>query len=590
MDSGPTRTPEEVAVSRRALAQGDARHAAHHLAGALAADPHHPAALALLGEAIASSPDPLELAPLGPGTFYGTAALRAYVLARLGRTPEAVDLLLRAVRARPQPAYLDWAVDWLRRPPPGGLDLVAVNAFLGWALGSAPGLVVEEDPGRALLTRLLAFVRAVGAGQPTDEAFDLAHTAVLRKLGRLDEALALATRARQRHPGARSARALALVHEARGDWDRWYDAQRDAVAFDPDDVCARLDLADTLWQVLGRPDEAEHRYREVLRRRPAHPWAYPALLALRHQRDRDRSCKDELEHYVHAHPDNEPARDLLLRTEPFFAYLPEPADPAFNGLRRLADAGRGPARRPGRAARLTLDYLGSPSARLAVQLHLAGLGRDPEVAYRVKRIQEPDPRRPRGPVGYLLWKYRGTTPVPAVREPSPAVALAVGELAGRPYDLCEWSAWARAVMAGRPGIPAEDLLGAMVHPPPPLGGVAAWVWLQRVQVASALHLAHLDPGRQGSPGREALVSLARGPLDWTVTAAVLALTALALEDTEVADDVRALFREMLHALPREGPVPHARALLCCHLRLPGLADDEHDALLRWRRRLEGEEG
>ena len=75
-----------------------------------------------------------------------------------------------------------------------------------------------------------------------------------------------------------------------------------------------------------------------------------------------------------------------------------------------------------------------------------------------------------------------------------------------------------------------------------------------------------------------------------MTAAVLALTALALEDAEVASAVRALFRKMLRTLPREGHVPHARALLCCHLRLPGLADDEHEALLRWRRRLENEEG
>jgi tetratricopeptide (TPR) repeat protein len=117
--------------------------------------------------------------------------------------------------------------------------------------------------------------------------------------------------------------------------------------------------------------------------------------------------------------------------------------------------------------------------------------------------------------------------------------------------------------------------------PPAVGRVerpAGWVY--RVQVAAALVLAHLDGGWEDSLRRKALLSLANGPVDWTVDAALVALSALAREEEDAAAEVVRLFRELRKAAPADGLICYHGALLWCSLRLPDLEDEERDDLRR----------
>jgi hypothetical protein len=173
-----------------------------------------------------------------------------------------------------------------------------------------------------------------------------------------------------------------------------------------------------------------------------------------------------------------------------------------------------------------------------------------------------------------------------VPAPPAQTVEAVAALAREPYGLTEWAG--RAVELG-PRLGAgrvEELLGVMVHPPLPPPGTPAWTWLQYVQVAAALVLAHVDAGWKGAARRKALFALANGPLDWTVGAAIIALTHVAQHDPAARDEVTRLFVELMKAMPRQGYVPYAHALVCCLLALPTISDKERATLKEWRRDLE----
>src|SRR2546430_528601 len=91
----PLSPEEDAALAQTLLAQGELAHGAFHLAGALAGNPQKGDWLELLDRYVAAADDPLDLAPLnsGPeGNYFGTVALRAAILARLGRVTEAVAL------------------------------------------------------------------------------------------------------------------------------------------------------------------------------------------------------------------------------------------------------------------------------------------------------------------------------------------------------------------------------------------------------------------------------------------------------------------------------------------------------------------
>jgi hypothetical protein len=62
----------------------------------------------------------------------------------------------------------------------------------------------------------------------------------------------------------------------------------------------------------------------------------------------------------------------------------------------------------------------------------------------------------------------------------------------------------------------------------------AWTWIWSVQVAAAFVIAQLEADWEGSFRKEALFSLVNGPMDWTVNAAIIALTVLVLGSHKTA--------------------------------------------------------
>jgi hypothetical protein len=226
---------------------------------------------------------------------------------------------------------------------------------------------------------------------------------------------------------------------------------------------------------------------------------------------------------------------------------------------------------------LSLPYLEAPSNYLAFdELR--------HVDVTVAEIQTPDPRLPRRPVEFLLWKYDDLRPKVAVPPPHPAVAWAVVEIAASNYQLEVWIKQARRLAEQMRPVHVTDLLATMVYPPRPPDVRRPWVWVYRVQLAAALVIAHLDQGWLRSVRRKALLALANGPADWTTDAALIALTVVALDDEEAAEEVAKLFREMRREVDPLSPACYLPALLVGSLHLPNLAAEERSEV---RQRLRG---
>ncbi len=361
---------------------------------------------------------------------------------------------------------------------------------------------------------------------------------------------------------------------------------------DPGQPAVLLDLGDILCD-LGEFDAGLAAYQEALRREPEHPWAKPSYLHFKHFVDPTGPWRTRLAEYAAGHPENTRASYLLRASQRYLAFLPSPDDATTQMLKNLMEVGKG-----GSKLTMGLSSMESPSARLAIELYQIEQSGQAQLVVRVAEIQKPDPRVPRGDVDYLLWRYKGTDPEPAVGPPSNDIKTIAARLAASRYDLGYWAREARSIAQRLGPSHLNYLLGVMLHPPQRPAEAPIWEWLFRVQVAAALIIGHLDPelekDGQGdtwdeSLRRRVLFSLARGPMDWTVSAAIIALMQVAREDPSTVPDIAALYGELLDTLPEPGSLPYLDALLTCALHLPSLPTElvervkSHYPRLGWSR-------
>ncbi len=597
----PKTPTDEAALAQRLLTKDDLVHGAYHLAAAVVEEPLQEKWLALLDEYIASAPEPLELAPLkeGPdGNWLGIAVLRAQILGKLGRIREAIALVLQAVMARPDMPYLEWAIGWLEKEPNAAavIDRKTLLSFFGFVLQRHPGTVITAPAKQEELGRLWRFARQ-SIGDPDDELMlTFARAALTRKLGRLDEALVEAERGYQKHPGYYMASSLASVHDGRGDHELWLKWQQIALKHDPKNVPVRLELGDRSLD-MGQFAEAIRWYKEALECEPNQPWALPSLFAAQHLQG-DAQARALLEAYAAANQSNQRAGMLVRRGTAYVGYLPEPQEATLGILRQITELASSPEGPPSGEVKVTLNAIEAPSSRLACSLGTAALGMDLNIPFTITYIQTPDPRLPRRPVQYQVWKYKEqrkfifgksltTDPVPAVAEPPAPLAAAVADIAMTLFDRPVWfAAAADLVRRLKPRI--EDLLGVCAFPPELPDTVNAPIWIQRTQVVAALALAGFDSDVAWPTSRrkKVLFDLVCGPMDWTVDAAIIALTALAQNEPVIVGEVFELFLDLVKNPPRPGYVCYLWTVIFCIQQLPGLAKEYLDWAAGYQRQME----
>jgi tetratricopeptide (TPR) repeat protein len=559
---------DHLRLAGEASARADWGHALAHLGWVLEDDPTHPQARALLDRVLRAARDPLGLVsvPRAGEIPFQIAAIRAYIHAWRSQLDQAVSIMAQIYRAVPGLPYLPWLVEWLSPKSALTVEVNAMSALVTALLGKfETGDVEEHDTIERLVPALARY--AIDHPQAASTHCIVVILRLMRTLGKVDEAFAIAERAYETSPNHCTAIALAMAHKARGNKEAAVAALRDALKYEPEEIEVRLDIGDILCST-GQVEEGLAAYQEVLAREPRHPWALPFYLYHKALLEPDGPWQRQLEELAAESPDNTQAQDLSSRLQPYRMFLPEPSDATINLLRQAAER-----QLDVRDFSLNLSALESPSARLAFELYQIERFGKASLTVSIDEIQQPDPRVPHRPTEFVLWRYEGTEPRPAVKPSSCAVADAVSKLAARPYRADAWSQLAHTIAAKLGAKCTGDLLGTMVHLPKRVEPFTIWVWIQRVQVAAAFIIAHLDGGWEGSVCKQTLFSLASGPMDWTVEAAIVALAQVAHEEPAAAQDVAALYLDLLDSLPRPGGVPYLNALLHCSRHLPAAPEE-----------------
>jgi tetratricopeptide (TPR) repeat protein len=556
---------EDIQTARAALKQGDTRHATQHLAWALAVEPENLEARTLLDELIRNSPNPLDLVQWDkPPIPYPMVAVQAYIRVKQGELDTPLALLAQIYQVVPGLPFLAWLVEWLENNPK--LDQLQTGT-VGSLLNNLHSKIKDlNNQDVNLLKRTLPTFSAYHQIQTGDIMLTLLLSIFHRKLGKLDEALVLALSAHRNAPSYFTATVLGGAYKDRHEIEQAVATFREALIFKPQDIPIRLDIGDTLCD-NGQIEAGLAVYREVLALEPNHAWAYPSYLYYQSLLEPTGDWQKQLEKFAKANPQNERANYLLNQLSPYLSELPEPSDATINLARQLMEETDFPT-----SLEVSLSSLEAPSAYRTLQLIQLELYGKADIKWNIGEIQKPDPRHPRGKVEFALWRYNGVVPEVNLPPPEAIVSGLVAELATTSYEANQW--WAKAEKTAKLVSinQINDLLAVMLYPPPRPKGIEMWNWLQQVQVAVAFIIARLESGWEGSVRRRVLFSLARGPMDWSVTAAIVALCQIVRKEGTGKAEVESLYLELLQNLPRPGGVPYEYALIFCSFYLEPSAE------------------
>lgn len=267
-------------------------------------------------------------------------------------------------------------------------------------------------------------------------------------------------------------------------------------------------------------------------------------------------------------------------------YHPGPGDAtAHFADETMARAAADPQGANGDTVTMSVSHIESPSVQTAWRLRMAEIGITLTLETFFESIQTPDPRAPKGQVDFVLWQYQGTKAQPALGAPDPRAAEAVAGIAAQRYHVPSWADAALKVAQQFGDGWAQHLLATMLYPPPAPEHVHPLDWVPRVQVAAALVLAATPSGHR------VLQSLALGPVDWCVDAAIVALGELACRIPAAQPSIEQLFAYLRAQIPKEGFTCYAYPLVCTWLRIVPAADPRAAELQAWQGRiLAGEEG
>ncbi len=584
-------------VAQQELQRGeDLPRGARHLARLLSAATADAESLQLAEQYFQAAADnPLELLPESQAeeTCFEEEALRAWLLARWGRLPEAVELLVALVNAKQDASYLEaWVLDWLEMP--GAAESLPGPTMLKLML-----LVSQQYPEckfvtadqQRLLDRYVNVMRRWNVTEDQAEVAKMTQIGLLRKAGRFPEALRTAEQFVRDHPGWHAHTSEALVRREMGQVDAAKAAFQRAIDCRPDDLAARLEAADMFFD-RQQWDEACQWYQQVLEEHPDHPWALPSWLYGQWRQNNEQQHLDRIWRMLDEGATSRRAYELYERCTPYLGFLPEPDGVTAQFIRQILPQMEGsePLDKEGGGTNtefvLPLNYLDPPSSRLAFQMMTETYRRKARLLVNVRTIPRPDPRKPCRPVKYLLWTYHETEPAPAAPVPYSTIVQHVRELASQPYDYrANWASASR-IAARLEATDAASVLAVMVHPPPLPARGNVLDWLPRVQVAAALLLAQLDGDWHTSLRRDALLSALWGAADWTTIAAIIGLTQLARHDQSTAADIREAFAILAEHRPCEGTYCYEDALFSNWILLPGIPDKERRSLEKKLKMLE----
>lgn len=541
----------ELALARIALDDGDLRHAAAHAGNAIASDPTLREAYETLDELAAHADDATGLFPLTGKLYIGTVAARSYVLARSGDADDAFGLLCQVAAAEPGKP---WAAGWLAPPESpaaafaDGMDPDQAAASLMRLAGSLPD---PTDPALvAVLTPFLQVARRVAARNPEHVDVLPLLSALARRFGAHDEAIAWCQRAEQATGSAGAAIMLGYALRGAGRRKEMYEAWRRALSRDKGNVSLRVDIAEHLADD-GRLREGLAWLEEGLALEPDHPKAFPSACYMRFKLESDIAYLVRLADWWREHPQHDYADKILTMAcymRPWLGMVPWASEAVANALRHFAESQKPGEPRFAEVTSLALSALEVPSVLSVLRSALPGIRLSGIEPSGDPPTPDPDIRVPLAEGRHRLWAYAGVEARPVPPPPSAAAVAAARSLAAGGNPRHPAGAYDLAVALS--GLSLDDLLGLMVHAIP-APETPTWQQIQRddptywprsAQAWACLGLLHhkADEPWPSSTRRQVLVDLLRGVEDWSTDAAMNALVVAAWADPAIRGDVAGL--------------------------------------------------
>lgn len=559
-----------------------------HASDALLLFPNDRPYLDLVDEIALASPDPLSLVPVSTGAVHvATAAARARILMMGHRLDEAISLVCEVVEVVPQVAYLDWVRRWLQ---PHMMERLGWEFLAKTAVSTALRLCVmvpapadPKDPRVPNLRSAADYLSAIRAFFPAEPVLYVGEAMLRRRLGDPGATIAIAQAGVERFPEDWNARtALMNAYSDAKRPEQALDQAREALRIQPND---NSPLHDVAWAFAdaGRMSDAASLFEELLGREKDYPGAQAALLYARVKTSGSPADRHALLLLREREWWDATARNLANQIDPpleYFTYLPGPGDAAARASRQMVGELAGILRCCGIGGSLSWgpvsEYLESPSVPLAFETACRILGVQGELQIEVEQVQMPDPRSDKAELPYRVWFYEGMTPKKQYASADPRAQQAVAGIAAQLFRPDIWDPIARQVGSQCGPEWVHGFLAVMCNPPLPPEGAEfdGFIWTYRCQMAAALILSHIG-NWETSPGRSALYSLAYGPSDWVVDAAIVALGWRALQNPALRGEVQAIYRWLRTQIPKQGFTSWERPLVQTWL---GLGD--HPEALR----------
>lgn len=197
-----------------------------------------------------------------------------------------------------------------------------------------------------------------------------------------------------------------------------------------------------------------------------------------------------------------------------------------------------------------LDHIEPPSVELAIQLMLDQVNCKLRFSCVSERQLGPDPRE--SSASHSLWQFVRDKAKPAVDEPSPEFKKACAEIAIASSDCVD--SWSRARKYVKSNSISEvgSCIAAMVYPPAIDADFSPVDWVRRIQLAAAQLAVAVEQLNDVPIADSRIADLSRGPIDWSVDAAMVALAQRARETPALIPDVSNVVQDVLARIPDKG--------------------------------------
>ena len=578
---------KEFELAEKEFSNGNLQQSLVHIAIALSYDPENAEYLKLVDDIVAASGDPQSLLDLEIDDEAHFVAVKALILAKIGKFDDALNILLQIALVRPDIRYLKWVLDWEKAE--NFYKKVTADKICTYITDSVlnlPDISFENYIIRDLWDDILSIVGNARTVYPDDEYLAFVHAISARRALKFDEAVKIAQNSYDKKPCFMTSLALANAYRDIGKTNKALEHFSKCLDYRENDIDVRLDMADMLCQE-GRESEGIRLYNEVLEDDPENSWALTSLYYFKYMSTDNPVWRNKLERFALANPENERAANLVDAITPYVGYLPEMQEATIGAMIDIAEKfEHEPDDNFGGKININLMYPECPSSRLSAEILLTMKNLDIPLIFSVQNIPNPDPREPRGNPEHRIWVYKDGQPKAVVEPPKSEATRQIAGIAITGFNIHHWRDIANAVAEELGAESLKSLLGIMAHTPRPHLDFEPWDWLFRIQLASALVIAYLDEGWENSLRKQVLLSLLYGPADWTVTAAIVALTEIALDIPEIRGEIVDEFAKLLEKRPDGGFWCLEYPLVTSILRIPGLDDTTREFFEKYRSDLE----